>query len=76
MELVNGVNEIFDHVNDMATMDNYIARYREAVASTVELAQACQHRRVQPDLPIEIYEQMRLKVAREIQKLSEALDNP
>ena len=73
MELVNGVNEIFDHVNDMVTMDNYGAAYHEARATEVALASAWERPRVEANLPIEAYDQMRLKVAREIQKLSDAL---
>ena len=75
-ELAGGSDEIFAHVHDMVTMDNYGAAFHEALASGVAQASAWERPRVEPELPIEAYDQMRLSVAREIQKLSDALGNP
>ena len=72
-ELVSEADKIFADVEGMVTMDNYGKAYHVASASEVPRANAWERPRVEPDLPIEIYDQMRLKVAREIQKLSEAL---
>jgi len=75
-ELAAGADQIFADVKKMVTMDNYGKMYHKALEkqkSGIELATAYQRPRVEPDLPIEAYDRMRLRVAGEIEKLSAAL---
>jgi len=74
-ELVAGADQIFADVKQMVTMDNYGKMYHKAAESDIELATAYQRPRVEPDLPIEAYDRMRLRVAGEIEKLSAALSD-
>jgi len=73
--LAKGADTIFEDVKKMVTMDNYGKAYHDAQYNLSKPAGATQtgayHRkRVEPDMPIDAYDKMRLKVAKEIEKLS------
>jgi len=70
-ELTKGADEVFEQVTEMVTMDNYGKAYHKATSAKLDTAY--QRPRVEPDLPIEAYDRMRLRVAGEIEKLSLAL---
>ncbi len=77
-ELAAGADQIFADVEQMVTMDNYGKAYHKAKAAEengIEAATSYQRPRVEPDLPIEAYDRMRLRAAGEIEKLSRALSN-
>jgi hypothetical protein len=70
-ELAAGAERIFAEVESMVTMDNYGRTYLAAVENQgMEVASAYQRARVEPELDIGAYDQLRSKIAREIVKLS------
>ena len=73
-ELAKGADKIFEQVKDMVTMDNYGKAYHKASKlTTVEQNNAYHRPRVEPDLSIDAYDKMRLKVAKEIENITTAL---
>jgi hypothetical protein len=72
-QLVRRADKIFAEVKKMVTMDNYGAAYHKAMVSGVALATAYQRPRVEPQLSIESYDRMRLKVARAIADIATVL---
>ncbi len=72
-QLVRRADKIFAEVKKMVTMDNYGAAYHKAMVSGVAMATAYQRPRVEPQLSIESYDRMRLKVARAIADIATVL---
>ena len=75
-QLAGRADKIFADVKKMVTMDNYGAAYHKAMAGGVALATAYQRPRVEPQLSIESYDRMRLKVARAIVDIDKVLSGP
>jgi hypothetical protein len=72
-QLARRADKIFAGVKKMVTMDNYGAAYHKAMASSVKLATAYQRPRVEPNLSIDSYDRMRLKVAKAIADIAAVL---
>ncbi|MDP7162940.1 MAG: hypothetical protein QF792_05540, partial [Phycisphaerae bacterium] len=72
-QLARRADKIFAEVKKMVTMDNYGAAYHKAMVSGVAMATAYQRPRVEPQLSIESYDRMRLKVARAIADIATVL---
>jgi len=72
-QLVERADKIFAEVKKMVTMDNYGKAYHTAMAGGVALATAYQRPRVEPQLSIDSYDRMRLKVARAIVDIAAVL---
>ena len=70
-DIIKDAEKIFTEVTTMVTMDNYGAAYHKAMRSGVDTAY--QRPRVEPDLPIQQYDKLRLKIAREIEKISRVI---
>ena len=75
-QLAGRADKIFADVKKMVTMDNYGAAYHKAMAGGVALATAYQRPRVEPQLSIDAYDRMRLKVARAIVDIDKAMSGP
>jgi hypothetical protein len=72
--LAKGADKIFDEVKEMVTMDNYGKAYHEAAKLKTAEENTAYHRpRVEPNLSIDAYDKMRLKVAKEIENIAAAL---
>jgi hypothetical protein len=74
-DLAKGAEKIFEEVKKMVTMGNYSKAYCQADKSGVKDARHYDRPRPEPDMAIEAYDQMRLKVAKEIEKIATALDD-
>ena len=77
-DLTKGAEEIFEDVKKMVTMDNYgkayiDAAYDPASNAGAEQGGAYNRKRVEPDLAIDAYDNMRLKVSKEIEKITAAM---
>lgn len=72
-DLVKEAEKIFEEVKNMVTMGNYSKAYCQADKSSVKDARHYGRPRPEPDLAIEGYDKMRLKTAREIERIAMAL---
>jgi len=72
-QLARRADKIFADVKEMVTMDNIGKAYHKAKASGVKLATGYQRPRVEPQLNIDSYDRMRLKVARAIVDIAAVL---
>ena len=72
--LAKGADKLFEEVKEMVTMDNYGKAYHKASELTTVEENTAYHRpRVEPDLSIDAYDKMRLKVAKEIENIATEL---
>ena len=71
-DLVRDAEAVFEQVKAMVTMDNYGKAYHKAIATGGD-AGAYDRPRVEPDLPIERYDEIRHAAARLSVRIAEAL---